>query len=290
MDAPAKVLIVGASGTVGSELLQQLPAGHPLTVLRAAHRDRALAPDERFVDFTDYERSAASLASVDAAFLLLPPGLNDAAARFRETLKAVPEGHLPHLVFMSVQGAETRGFLPHANIETVIRERAAREPGPPPFTFLRPSYFMQDLETAFGEDIRQHRRLRVPAGAGTFVWIDAIDIARAAATVLLAPGRHAGHAYTLTGTDVLNFREAAAVLSETWHTPITYESPNPVVYYFELRRRGTPAGMALAQTAIHAVQRFTATAPVSPDFTYLTGRKPTRLAEYAARVAPAFGV
>ena len=124
MDAPAKVLIVGASGTVGSELLQQLPAGHPLTVLRAAHRDRALAPDERFVDFTDYERSAASLASVDAAFLLLPPGLNDAAARFRETLKAVPEGHLPHLVFMSVQGAETRGFLPHANIETVIRERA----------------------------------------------------------------------------------------------------------------------------------------------------------------------
>lgn len=279
MIARPRLLVTGATGTVGSRLLVELRERADVRVLATTRRPAEVSAERPFFDLTDPERSAAALAAADAAFLLLPPGLPDAPSRFRETLDAVPDERLPHVTFMSVQGADSRGFLPHAKIETVIRERYGRALRKR-FTLLRPSYFMQNLETAFGEDLRRGRALVAPAGDAKFVWVDAADIARAAAAVLIAPQRHGGLAYAITGVDVAGFAEAAQLISEAYGTPVRYESPNPVSYYRRLRRRGKARGMALAQAGIHFAERFTSVAEVSADYTGLTGRAPVRLAEY----------
>ena len=277
---PASLLVTGASGTVGSRLVAELRGARDVRVIETTRSEPASKEERRYFDLTAPVPSAAAFRDVDAAFLLLPPGLPDAHERYAELLGEVPPGQLPHLVFMSVRGAESRGFLPHAKIERVLRERAAREPGPPPFTILRPSYFMQNLETAFGEGLSQNRVLRAPAGDAEFVWVDAGDIARAAAAVMRAPAEHRGKAYAITGVDVAGFAKAAQLLSEAWGTPVRYESPNPIAYFLELRRGGKAGGMALAQTVIHFAERFTEVPPVSADYTGLTGRAPVRLRTY----------
>lgn len=275
-----RFLVTGATGTVGSRLFEQLRRERPDDrALPTTRRQTEVAPERPFFDLAEPERSAAALAGVDAAFLLLPPGLSNPGVRFRKTLDAVADADLPHVCFMSVQGAESRGFLPHAKVETVIRERYARTPRAR-FTFLRPSYFMQNLETAFGADLRERHVLMVPAGDAEFVWVDAADIARAAAAVLVAPERHEGMAYAITGVDVAGFAKAAQLISGAYGTPVRYESPNPIGYYRKLRREGKARGMALAQTGIHFVERFTPVAEVSADYTGLTGRAPVRLATY----------
>ncbi len=276
------LLITAATGTVGSAVAQAL--AHTPAVHSTRHRDR-VTPTQPFFDLDEPTASAPALIAADVVFLLMPPGLSDAAGRFRALLDEVPSGRLPYLVFMSVQGAGERSFLPHAKVEQVIRERALREPGPMRFTLLRPSYFMQNLENAFGDDLRLRHEIVVPAGRAKFVWVDADDIGRAAAAVMLDPAMHAGKAYTITGTDVVGFTEVAQTLSRYTPQPITYRSLNPIRYYLEATRRGTPKGMAIAQTLIHFVERFTATPGISADYTYLTGRKPTSLADYLKTLA-----
>lgn len=282
---PATVLVAGATGTVGSRVVEALPRRAPAA--RIVRGTRAPAgPDDRAFDLTDPAGVAAALGEVDAAFLMLPPGLPNAGDRFGAALARVPVGRLPYVAFLSVQGADQRSFLPHAHVERALRARAAREPGLPRFAFLRPAYFMQNLETAFGRDIRERAELVAPLGRARLVWIDAADVARAAAVVLANPAPHAGHAYALTGADRAGFAEVASLLTRALGYAVTYRSPHPLAYFLRLRRRGVAAGRAAAQTAIHFAERFTADAPQTPDYELLTGRRPTSLTDYVAR---AFG-
>ncbi len=299
MPAPRTLLVTTATGTVGSTVVKALarPPALPTTpkpvsyiaLASTRHRERVDGAHAYF-DLTDPKASAAALQHSDAAFMLMPPGLDNAPAQFRALLDAVPSGKLPHLVFMSVQGADSRAFLPHAKVEQVIRERCLREPGPKRFTFLRPSYFMQNLENVFLDDIRERHEIVVPADKAKFVWVDAADIGRAAAAVMLDPTLHAGKAYTITGTEVAGFTEVAQRLSRYTKRPVAYRSPNPVSNFLRLRKRGTEPGFAAVQTLIHFAERFTSTAEVSADYTYLTGEKAGGLDAYLRGLAAREGL
>ena len=50
---------------------------------------------------------------------------------------------------MSVQGAGTNPFVPHHGIETLLKKSGLG------WTFLRPSFFMQNLSTTHCADIRE---------------------------------------------------------------------------------------------------------------------------------------
>ena len=274
---PTTVLVTAAGGTVSSAVIRQLERAAGARVLRGTRHEREVDADTRLFDYARPETARAATVGVDAVFLLLPPGLSDPGERFGALVAAMSTPEPPHVVFMAVQGVEHRGFLPHAKAEAAIRVATDA------YTFLRPAYFMQNLETAFGADIRERDELVAPAGEAALRWIDVEDVARAAAVVLADPAPHRGRAYTLAaGLHTLG--EAADLLSEVLGRRIAYRSPNPVRYFLELRRRGKPVGMAMAQTLIHFAERFTEAAPASGDFTRLTGRAPATLGEYVERV------
>lgn len=56
-----------------------------------------------------------------------------------------------------------------------------------PHTFIRPSFFMQNLSTTHREDICQRNDLFIPAGNAKTSFIDTADIAAVAAKVLTTP-------------------------------------------------------------------------------------------------------
>ncbi len=273
-------LITGSSGTVGGAAARALADTLPEAQLLLGTRHRSeVDAAHPFFDYEDPLESRAAFRRADTAFLLLPPGLSAVTERYTQLLRVARGEGVRHVIFMSVEGAESASYLPHAHVERVIRASGV------PFTFLRPSYFMQNLTEVFADDIRERHLLRVPAGRAKFLWVDTEDIGRAVAAVLSDPGRHAGRAYTITGTQLLDFQEVAGSLSQKLAVRIRYRSPNPITYAIGEIRRGEAPGFALAKTLIHWTTRFQAPLRISADYTYLTGLAPGGLGAFIEREA-----
>jgi NAD(P)H dehydrogenase (quinone) len=66
------------------------------------------------------------------------------------------------------------------------------------------------------------------------------DIARTAVACLLDPARHDGAVYEITGSDLLSFREIAAIASEVYGVPIRYVSVSVEERYAMLDAMGVP--------------------------------------------------
>jgi len=285
MDQPV-ILVTCTDDLIGASVLRQLQEryGDEMCIVEATSRPDQVGPDCRYFDWAHPKRSAETLREVDCVFFMQPASFSGLPNRFSTLLSAVPEGELPHVVYVSIMGAERgAGVSSHFRVENVIRRRAEKEPEEAPFTILRPSYLMQNIEEVFGSRIREKCQLVVPSGEAPFVWIDGEDVAEAAVEILVCPSLHAGQTYVLTG-DVLGFRKVAQLLEKSMGRQVQYRSPNPVAYFAQLcvRERSGVRG-PLSQTTRHYKEQFTATPRTSNDFEAITGRAPTSLHEYITR-------
>lgn len=147
-------------------------------------------------------------------FLLRPP---DIARVSRDLMPAVAFGRsvgLRHVVLLSVQGAGQVPVLPHAAAERWLRQSGLS------WTFVRPSYFDQDLSGVFAPDIRERDEIVVPAGGSRTAFVDAHDVAEVAAAALLRPSAHTGRVHTPTGP-ALTYAEVAGLLSDGTRQDLT---------------------------------------------------------------------
>lgn len=281
---PKKILITGATGLVGSRLLRHLSM-HPVKCYagrRPAGREPAdLPPSVEVVpfDFAEPDTYTSYLGQMDAVFLLRPPQLADVARYFEPLIHRAQDNRLKFILFLSVQGADKRRFIPHAGIERLLRDSGLSH------CILQPSYFMQNFEQALWPDLAERREIVLPAGRARFLPIDVEDIAALAARILLYPDAHIGQTYELTGAERLNFGEMARQLSEALGEPVTYRPVGPLPYYLRQRRRGMPPGQALVMTLLHWLPRFTPTPALSPVTEQILGRPPTPFSVYARRLA-----
>ena len=164
--------------------------------------------------------------------------------------------------------------LPHWRTEQDLRTSPMR------WTFLRPSFFAQNLETAYRTDIREHSRIRVASGRGRTSFVDTRDVAAVAASVLHDPAPHVGQAYTLTGPAALDYHRVASMLSAELGRAVVYEPQTLVAYRRELRRTGLPDDYVTVQLVINLVARLGFAAQVTDTLGRLLGRPPTPLATY----------
>lgn len=74
-----------------------------------------------------------------------------------------------------------------------------------PYVFLRPSFFMQNLNTNHLEEIKERDELCIPAGNSKTSFIDTRDIARAAA-ISLADEDYQDVGITLTGKQLTTMK------------------------------------------------------------------------------------
>ncbi|HEV7344644.1 MAG TPA: NAD(P)H-binding protein [Devosia sp.] len=268
------ILVTGATGRVGSALVEALPPG---TAVRAASRsgDGSAAREVDWVRFSFSEPStfAPALEGIRAVFLIRPPQMAK-AADFEPFLDALEDRSIRRLVLLSVKGADRNPLLPHRGLEKRVMGQSFD------WTILRPSDFMQNLETVHAQGIRERNEIAVPAGDGRSAFIDVADIGAVASQVLLEEG-HGGRGYDLTGPAALSFSEIAAILSDILDRPIVYRKTGIFKFTGEHRDEGIP--MALVMSALYTVQRLGFAAEVTEDLPGLLGRPATRLEDYAER-------
>ncbi len=282
----ATILVTGATGNVGTEVIRYLSEGDQGHHVIAAVRDVA-SDKQHFTDFPnlDYyhfdfskpETWGPALAETDYVFLLRPPAMSDVAEDLVPLLDRMKEAGVSGVVLLSVQGADKSKLIPHHKAEVAIRERGI------PHVFLRPSYFMQNLTTTLYSDIRDKRKIILPAGTAEFLWVDVANIGEAAAAIFKNFHLHAGQALDITGTERENFYTVAALISRVIPDKIKFYSPNLLHFFWIKKREGVNADMIFVLTLLHYLKRFQARSPISDNYHRLTGKQPTTLEEFISR-------
>ena len=278
-----RILVTGATGNVGAatvaHLLAQYAGAVEVTaavpdVTRA--RQALLQPELRFVrlDFEDLSTAKAALAGKDKLFLLRPPQLADVRKYMEPVVLAAKAAGVKHVVFLSLQGVEHNKLTPHYKIEQIIRREGL------PYTFLRPSFFMQNLSTTHRAEIAERSEIFIPAGRGKTNFVDVRDVGEAAARVL-AGANHLDRAYELTGATAYDYYEVAGLLSRTLGRPIRYRNPSVPHFCWRKWREGVPVPFILVMTALYTVAKLGKAAGYAPDLQTLLGRAPTSLAQFA---------
>lgn len=278
-----KVLITGATGNVGISVIDQLYQRKTSLQIVAAARNlekakKTLAGYEGLeyfqLDFEQPETYQSKLGQFDQIFLMRPPHIAKVKKYFEPFVAQMKAGALKKVIFLSVQGVEKSKAIPHHQIENLLRTSGFD------YVFLRPSYFMQNLTTTFKDEIRNERKIVIPAGNAKFNWIDTENIGEVAAIMLNDFDQFANLSYELTGDENLTFQEVTNMISELVGEKIEYRSPNPLNFFQIKKSEGFNHAKILVLIALHYLARYHKAPRITKIYEKLTGKKPTAIFDF----------
>ena len=278
------ILITGASGNVGREVLAQaVSAG---VEIRAAFQSLAKAVVPRGVDAVrvDYNEPGtlrSALDGVEAVFLVGPP-TGQLAELERKATDVLADSRVKRVVKLSAMGGRDAIFpRQHAESEDYIRGRGL------PYTFLRPNGFMQNLVNYSSPTIRETGKFFGSEGDGKISLIDIADIASVAVKTLMEDG-HVGKEYTLTGPEAVSNREVAQTMSEVLGRKIEFVNLSSEDLKAGLLSAGVPEWNAEALVDLQKLYKAGKASQVTDDVQRITGRKPRTLRAFLEENRAAF--
>jgi uncharacterized protein YbjT (DUF2867 family) len=216
------ILITGASGTVGSVVLDAATrAGLPL---KAMYRSEADARKTRagvaavIADFANKASMRRALSGVDTLFLVCSP-TPQLVELEGNAIEACRESGVRHVVLNSALGAEDypKSFPSwHRQVEQKLKASGLG------YTILRPNSFMQNILAYNAPSIRAQAAFYAAAGSARFSFLDVRDIAEVVAKVLAAPAAHAGKTYELNGPEAVTYADLARRISRVAGRPVQF--------------------------------------------------------------------
>lgn len=273
-----KILVLGALGNVGAEVVNSLILlGNPVRVAdldlqkikeRFGNKVEALA-----FDFLRTETYSAAFHDIESMFLLRPPQISNVQKIMFPALEAARKAGVKHIVFLSLIGIEENKVVPHYKVEQWLVNSGLR------YTFMRCSFFMQNLNTTHRLEIRDRNEIFLPVGNAKTSFLDVRDIGAVAALALTENG-YENKAYDLTGAEALDYYQVAELFSKELGRGITYKNPNSISFFFRLLTQKTPIVFALIQTWLYGNTRKGMAVTVTGEVERFLNRKPTLMREY----------
>lgn len=269
-----RVLVTTPNGKVGQEVVRQLQArGAEVRVgVHTLDKARQAFPGAEVVrfDYADEASVREALGGVDALYLASPGDMP--ADPVNRVVDLAREAGVGHVVRLSAMGVE-HGDNPLRDVEKHIEASGLA------WTFLRPSWFMQNYSTMNADMIRGGT-LYEPAGDARTSFVDARDIAAVAVAALTGEG-HAGQAYTITGGETLGRDEVVAAISDATGKNVNYVSISDEELGQALRGRGAPEAYVGLMTSLYQGVRAGHSAGVTDDVRRVTGRDPISFTQFA---------
>ncbi|MDX1494914.1 MAG: NmrA family NAD(P)-binding protein, partial [Longimicrobiales bacterium] len=212
-------VIIGGTGTVGSEVVQGLlEGGSELRVVTRSPEKLADVDVEVIeADMTDPTTFEDKFGGSSGMFLLNPVSQSE----LQEGLFALAEAKkagVEHIVYVSVHDVEKGPHLPHF-ASKIAMEDALKRSGID-WTILRPNNFHQN-DVWFREAMLEYGVYPQPLGSVGVSRVDVRDIA-AAAVNAFEDETHRNRTYTLAGPDALTGEECAAIWGDALGRDISY--------------------------------------------------------------------
>lgn len=243
-----RILVIGATGTVGREVISQLTATNIRVRALTRNPDYANLPAQVEIVSGDLEIPATldrSLEEVDAAFLVwtapataVAPALERIAKHVQRIVFLSSPHRTPHPLFQQPNPGATL----HAEIERLIEDSGIQ------WTFLRPGMFAANALRWWAPKIRAGDVVRWPYAEAPTAPIHESDIAAVAVRALCDEG-HAGKDYVLTGPQSLSQAEQVGIIGEVIGRSLRFEEISPEEARSELLAEMPPPVISMLMNA-----------------------------------------
>jgi uncharacterized protein YbjT (DUF2867 family) len=280
-----KHLITGATGDVGSKVVEQLLARgeRPRIYVRDAEKARACFGDRVDIvvgDLADPRALKTALEGVDEFFLVNSgPQIPERDELAAKAAKAAGVRHLVKLSSLDVRQGLAIGAW-HERGEAAVRASGIC------FTFVQPTGFMSNL-LAWAWSIKSEGVVRSSTGDGRRAFIHSDDIAAVATEALTSP-EHDGESLAITGPEAVTFAEVTERIGAAVGKPLAFQPISDE----EARRRyaatGAPTEETEAHVALWRAIREGRLATVTDNVERILGRKPIGLDQWIKESAAAF--
>ncbi|HEY1398930.1 SDR family oxidoreductase [Roseateles sp.] len=244
--SPASILVTGASGTIGSLVVQGLArrgASVKALVRKAGKAQLPAGVAEVVADLSDIPSMRRALSGVRTLFLLnaVTP---DEVTQGLQTLSLAREAGIERIVYLSVIHADQFTDVPHFTGKHTVERMIDKLDLP--VTVLRPAYFMQnDLQVQ--SVIESYGVYPMPIGAAGVAMIDTRDLADVAVAELLrrdaAPGPLPREVFDVVGPEALSGVSAAETWSRVLQREIRYGGDDLAAFEAQLAQ-AMPSWMA----------------------------------------------
>jgi uncharacterized protein YbjT (DUF2867 family) len=293
------ILVTGATGTVGSEVVKQLLAssssssssGH--NIIRAAVHSQNKADKLRHennnkdveivnTDYNKPETLKEALKNVDRVFLLTP-FQSDMVQLSSNLVTEAKKAGIRHIVKQSAIGADMEADVTalrlHRQAEKIIEDSGIS------CTFLRPNEFMQNIINFHSHTIKSNNAFYFPREDAKVSFVDVRDIAAVAVKILTDDDgnddRHEGKAYTITGPEALSYYQVAEILSNATGRKIGYVNVSDKEARRAMKDMGWDDSRINNSLEVSDYFRKGYGSQVSSAVEEVTGRKPITFAQFA---------
>ncbi|HEX8707107.1 MAG TPA: SDR family oxidoreductase [Pyrinomonadaceae bacterium] len=283
-----KILVTGATGQIGSLLVERLAgAGVPARALVRSREKAARIEQlglEPFVgDFDAPETLRPALDGVEKVFLLSAPDQRQVELQ-GNLIEAARGAGVRHIVKLSAIGTGPDSPFSlgrwHYQTEQEIERSGMR------YTHLRPNGFMQNA-LMFAPTIRGQGAFYGSLGETKVSYVDARDVAAVALATLTEDG-HEGKAYEVTGPESLSYREIAGALSSVLGKEVRYVDVPMEAARQGMMGAGMPEWLADALVELFEFYRMGGAAHVTETVREVAGSEPISVSRFAADYAGAF--
>ena len=287
-EAMMMILVIGATGNIGSEVARQLVAKG--VGVRALVRDRAkaealLGTKVQLVagDLSRPETVAAAMAGVDKLFLVTPFHLDQIAMK-SAAIKAAKQAGVKHIVMSTGIGAGPDAGVEigrwHGKNQEEVKATGVA------YTFLKPNFFMQNM-LMFAGTIREQGAFHMPLGDSRVSWVDVRDIAQVGVVALSEAG-HENKEYPITGGETVSCVEMAAILSDVLGRAVNYVDIPLATAKVGMIAAGMPEKLADLMNELYALGPAGHLAYVADTVEVVTGRRPRAFRQFVEDHAAAF--
>lgn len=274
------ILVTGATGNVGSELVKQLvDGGHDVRAyIRNPDKARML-PVSAEIAIGDLDDTVALHKAADGVDVIFFMQAAPLPAQAQNVVDAANSGGVNRIVVLSSIGTVVH---PRPVIGEMIstRDDVLRTSGIA-ITYLRPNTLSTNAQW-WKDSITSEGKVYDPTDPGLTSPIDPYDIARVAATVLTESG-HENHGYILNGPEALSAKEQVEILSDVLGRDIEFVSVTPEQFAETNMQRGTPEGQARGLQNLHELFRAGRSGFLADDVQNLTGTAPRTFRQWCEK-------
>ncbi|WP_458120887.1 SDR family oxidoreductase [Paenibacillus sp. Z6-24] len=235
------ILVTGATGKLGSKIVEKLLQTVPASELAVSVRNpakaehlRALGVDVRHGDFDQPDTLDQAFAGVDRLLIISADGDNETRIRqHKDAVAAAARANVGFIAYTSVTNAqESKLMLAPVHKET---EQAILAAGIP-YSFLRNNWYLEN-ELSTIQAVQAGAPWVTSAGSGKVGWATQDDYAAAAAAVL--PAGHENTTYELSGP-LLTQDELAAAVGTVLGKEVTVQHVDDQTYAEIMKAAGLP--------------------------------------------------
>lgn len=283
---PLTVLVIGATGQTGREVIGALTQFDPSVRILAGVRDRAkgealfgqyLSVEMIEMDTAQEDVVEAAMQAVDR-IVLISPITPDTPENNGRVIRAAERAGIGFVVQLSgLSGTRYHDAFQVLGQYALAMETPVRK-SKLPFTILQPCMFLQNLLTIYGAELAANHTFTCPIpGDQTIAYIDVRDVAACIAKVVLSPELYCGQTLYPTAPRLVSHHQLLEMLSAELGQRFTYQEISFATYYENLIQAGASEWESRLWVDAHYGFTFQGDPPVSVVTSVgedVLGRKP----------------